>query len=53
MPGIDTRIDLGGWAGPVRVVRAFEGAVGDVLGGQLGSGQASSIVVQYVDRLPW
>ena len=32
---------------------ALGGLVGAVFGGQRGSGQASSIVGQYVDHLPW
>ena len=49
----DARTSLGEWGGPGRAVEALEGLVGAVFGGQLGSVQVSSIVVQYVGRLPW
>ena len=50
VPGTDAKIGLGGWTGPVWIVGAFGRAVGDVLGGQLGCGQASSIIVRCVGR---
>ena len=49
----DARADLGEWDGPGRAVEALGGLVGAVFGWQWGSGQVSSIVVQYVDHLPW
>ena len=53
MPGTDAKIGLGEWNGLVWDVGAFRGSDGEVLGGQLGSGQASSIVVQCVGRSLW
>ena len=51
--GTDARTGLGEWGGPGRAVGALGVMVGAVFGGQRGSVQASSSVVQYVDHLPW
>ena len=51
--GTDARTGLGEWAGPERAVGFLGVLVGAVFGGQRGSVQVSSIVVQYVDHLPW
>ena len=47
------RIGLSGCDGLGLAVSVLVELVGVVVGGQQGSGPASSIVVQYVDRRPW
>ena len=51
--GTDARIDLGGCVGLGLAVSVVGGLVGVVVGGQQGSGPASSIVVQCAGLQSW
>ena len=51
--GIDSRIGLGGCDGLGLAVSVVGGLVGVVVGGQQGSGPASSIVVQCAGLQAW